>query len=152
MRRLPFQPAGADAAVVMDAFGFFDTEDEHAAVLREAARVVTGGGSLLLKVVNGAPVRDGFRATEREERDGVVVSVSNSLAAGPPRLIQRIEVSGSRGHGVYERRQRLYHVEELRAAAERAGFEVASMFASHESAPFEPRTSSTLWMVGRRCS
>ena len=99
MRRLPFRSGCADAAIVMDAFGFFDTEEEHEAVLREAARVVTTGGRLALKVVNGGPVLDDFRETEREERDGVVVSVSNTLTFDPPRMTQRISVSGSRGQG-----------------------------------------------------
>jgi len=109
----------------MDAFGFFDTEQEHETVLREAARVVAIGGRLALKVVNGGLVLDDFRESEREERDGVVVSVSNRLTFDPPRLIQRITVTGSRGEGEYERRQRLYRVDELRAALTRAGFAVA---------------------------
>jgi ABC-type lipopolysaccharide export system ATPase subunit/predicted RNA methylase len=116
MRRLPFRSGCADAAMVMDAFGFFDTEEEHDAVLREVARVLTIGGRLALKVVNGGLVLDDFRETEREERDGVTVLVSNTLAIDPPRLTQRLSVSGSRGHGEYERRQRLYRVDELRAA------------------------------------
>ena len=66
------------AAIVIDALGFFDTEEEHEAVLREAARVVTIGGRLALKVVNGGPVLDDFRETACEERDGVLVSVSNT--------------------------------------------------------------------------
>jgi len=63
----------------MDAFGFFDTEGEDEAVLREAARVLTVGGRLAMKVVNGGLVLDSFRETEREECDGVVISISNTL-------------------------------------------------------------------------
>src|SRR5262245_35774824 len=73
MRRLPFRAGCADAGILMDAFGFFDSEDEHEEVLREAARVLTPDGRLALKVVNGGHVLDDFREAEREERDGVVV-------------------------------------------------------------------------------
>src|SRR5262249_26779001 len=76
MGRLPFQSACANAAVMMDAFGFFDTDGEHEAVLREAARVLTPGGRLMVKVVNGGPILDAFRESDREERDGTVISVS----------------------------------------------------------------------------
>src|SRR5262249_29359373 len=38
MRALPLVSECADAAIMMDAFGFFDTEEEHEAVLKEAAR------------------------------------------------------------------------------------------------------------------
>jgi ubiquinone/menaquinone biosynthesis C-methylase UbiE len=134
----------------MDAFGFFETEDEDDAVLREAARVLTPGGHLGLKVVNGGPVLDTFRERDREERDGTVVSVSRTLTLHPPRMTERISVSGSRGHGEYERRQRLYRVEELRAALEHAGFAIVGVFAGPGGTPFEPTLSSTMWIVGQR--
>ena len=134
----------------MDAFGFFDTEEEHEAILREAARVLTTGGRLALKVVNGGIVLDTFRERDREERDGTVVSVHRTLALDPPRMTESISVSGSRGHGEYERRQRLYRAEELRAALEHAGFAVVGVFARPDGTPFEPTVSSTMWIVGQR--
>ena len=146
-----FDP-NAPAAIVMDAFGFFETEEEHAAVLREAARVLTTGGHLGLKVVNGGPVLDTFRESDRDERDGTVVSISRTLTLDPPRMTERISVSGSRGHGEYERRQRLYRVEELRAALQHAGFAIVGVFARPDGTPFEPTLSSTMWIVGQRCA
>jgi hypothetical protein len=135
---------------MMDAFGFFDTEAEHESVLREAARVLTTGGRLVLKVVNGGPILDAFRETDREEQDGVVTFVSSPLTIDPPRMTQRISVSGPRGQGQYERRQRLYRVEELCAAFEHVGFAIVGVFASPEGATFEPAVSSTIWIVGQR--
>jgi len=149
MRQLPVRSACADAAIVMDAFGFFDTEAEHEAVLREAARVLKPAGRLALKVVNGGLVLDDFREAEREERDGVVAVVSNALSFDPPRLTQRISISGSRGEGVYERRQRLYRVEDLRAVVEQVGLSVVGVFADPDGTTFEPRTSAAIWMVGQ---
>jgi ubiquinone/menaquinone biosynthesis C-methylase UbiE len=150
MRDLPVRSACADAAIVMDAFGFFDTEEENEAVLREAARIVKHGGRLALKVVNGGLVLDDFRETEREERDGVVARVSNALADDPPRLIQRISISGSRGQGEYERRQRLYRVEELSAALDQAGLSVVGVFAEPDGTPFARGASPAIWIVGQQ--
>jgi ubiquinone/menaquinone biosynthesis C-methylase UbiE len=150
MRRLPLRSACAGAAIVTDAFGFFETEEEHNAVLREAARVLTTDGRLGLKVVNGGPLLDTFREKDREERDGVVVSVSRTLTLDPPRMTEKISVSGNRGHGEYERRQRLYRAEELRAALEHAGFDIVGVFAGPDGIPFEPTVSSTMWIVGQR--
>jgi ubiquinone/menaquinone biosynthesis C-methylase UbiE len=150
MRRLPFRASCADAVVLMDAFGFFDREDENEAVLLEAARVLAPGGCLVLKVVNGGLVLDDFRHTEREERDGAVVLVVNTLTCDPPRLTQRVSVRGTRGHGEYERRQRLYRMEEMRAALERAGLAVVDVFGNLDGAPFEPKSSSAMWIVAQR--
>ena len=150
MRRLPFRSECAGAAIVMDAFGFFETEEEHDGVLREAARVLTSGGRLGLKIVNGGNVLTTFRETDREERDGSVVSISRTLTLDPPRMTERISISGSRGHGAYERRQRLYRVQELQAALERAGFAVVGVFARPDGTPFDPLESSIMWVVGQR--
>ena len=105
-----------------------------------------------MKVVNGGLVLDDFRETEREERDGVVAVISNTLAFDPPRLTQRISVSGSRGQGNYERRQRLYRVDELRAALEQVGFSVVGLFAEPDGRPFDPGASPAMWIVGQRPS
>ena len=152
MRRLPLRSECANAAILMDGLGFFDSEEEHRAVLQEAARVVTTGGRLVLKIVNGAPILDDFREIEREERDGVVVSICNTLTLEPPRMMQRISVSGTRGDGEYERRQRLYRVEELSDALDRVGFGVVDVFASPHGATFHRSVSPTMWILGQRRS
>ncbi|HET9472987.1 MAG TPA: hypothetical protein VFO82_03785, partial [Steroidobacteraceae bacterium] len=54
VRRLPVRSECADAVIVMDAFGFFDTEVEHDAILREDARVLMTGGRLTV-VLNWPP-------------------------------------------------------------------------------------------------
>ena len=38
MRRLPLLSACFDAAILLDAFGFFETENENEAVVAEAVR------------------------------------------------------------------------------------------------------------------
>jgi len=152
MQRLPLRSSCASGAVMMDAFGFFEAEEDHDAVLRETARVLAPAGRLAMKIVNGGYVVDDFQETAREERNGVVVDVSNTLTFDPPRLVQRISVSGTRGQGDYERRQRLYRVEELRAALERVGLAVTGVFAGPDGATFEPAASSTIWIVARKVS
>ena len=149
MRRLPLQSKCADAAMMLDAFGFFDTADEHATVLREAARILTTGGRLALKVVNGGLVLDAFREQDREERDGTVVEISRTLTRDPPRMTERLRLSGSSA-GAYERRQRLYRIDELSTALEHAGFAIAGVFARPDGTPFEPTQSFSIWIVGQR--
>jgi ubiquinone/menaquinone biosynthesis C-methylase UbiE len=150
MRRLPLRSGSFSAAVSIDAFGFFEAEEENQAVLMEAARVLGPGGRLGLKVVNGGPILDSFRETDYEERDGTLVKISRTLSLAPPRMIEKITVSGTAGGGEYERHQRLYRVEELGAAFERAGLSVTGVLASPAGAPFEPATSFTMWVLGQR--
>lgn len=150
MRMVPLQNECADAVLITDSFGFFETEIEHEAVVREARRILRDPGSLMLKVVNGVPILAAFRENERQQRDDVEVCISNTLTLDPPRMTQRLTVKGSRGQGTYERRQRLYRVEELQAVLDRCGFSVTGVFANTESAPFDSSQSSTIWLVGQR--
>ena len=60
------------------------------------------------------------------------------------------QVAGTRGQGEYERRQRLYRVDELRTAVEDAGFSVVGVFADADGSPFDRTVSSTMWIVGQR--
>jgi ubiquinone/menaquinone biosynthesis C-methylase UbiE len=150
MRRVPLLAESCDAVVVMDAFGFFDPDSENEQILAEAARVLVPGGCVVLKVVNGEPVLASFRHTDREERDGVVVTISRTLSLEPARMIERMSVTGSRGNGQYERRQRLYRADEVSGGATRAGLVVLGMFADAHGARFEPATSPTMWAILQR--
>jgi pimeloyl-ACP methyl ester carboxylesterase len=73
-----------------------------------------------------------------------------TLTRNPARMTERLSISGARGSGEYERRQRLYREDELRAAVNRAGFAVRSVFADAGGAAFEPAASATMWVIGER--
>ena len=150
MRKLPLRAGVADAAILMDAFGFFETDQEHATVIREIAKTLKPGGRLLAKVLNGVVLMADFRQTEREEHDGVVVAISNTLAFGPARLSQRIRIRGARGDGEYLRRQRLFGVDEMRQLFRKAGLEVTGVFAGPHGESFAPAKSPAIWMTGQR--
>ncbi len=53
-----------------------------------------------------------------------------------------------RWNGEYERRQRLYRVDEVRAALDGVGLSVEGVFASPDRARFE-YTSPTMWIVAQ---
>ena len=150
IRRLPVRPQSCDGVILMDAFGFFDADDENERVLVEAARVLAPGGCLAVKVVNGEPILASFRDADREDRDGVIVTISRTLTQEPARMIERMSINGSRGNGQYERRQRLYRADELLAGARRVGFAVVNVFADADGAPFEPATSPRMWVIAQR--
>jgi hypothetical protein len=134
----------------MDAFGFFETEEDNEAVLADVVRILVPRGRLCLKVVNGRPILANFRVNDREERDGAVVTISRTLTREPPRMTEKITVTGLRGNGEYERRQRLYRPEEMYAMVDRAGLSILGVFANADGTPFEPAISTAMWLIVER--
>lgn len=150
MRQPPLRSEFFAGAILIDAFGFFETDEENEAVLGEVQRLLAPGGRVGLKVVNGAPILAAFRETDREEREGVVVTISRRLALEPARMTEKVIMTGSRGSGEYERHQRLYTWDELSRALERLGFSCVEVFASSDCAAFKPAMSKTMWAFGQR--
>lgn len=150
MRQLPLRSRFFAGVILIDALGFFETDEENEAVLHEVQRVLAPGGRVGLKVVNGAPILAAFRETDLEEREGVLVRISRQLALQPARMTEKVIVTGARGNGEYERHQRLYTSAELSRALKRLGFTAVELFASSDCAPFRPTTSKTIWAFCQR--
>ena len=53
MRQLPLRAKFFAGAILIDAFGFFETDEENEAVLAEVRRVLAPSGRFGMKVVNG---------------------------------------------------------------------------------------------------
>lgn len=150
MRRLPLRSEYFDAAILRDAFGFFEAEEDNEAVLTDVERILVPHGRVCLKVVNGGLILAKFRANDCEEREGTVVTISRTLVLEPPRMREKITVNGSRGIGEYERRQRLYRPAEIYNMVERAGFSILGVFANTDGTPFQPAVSRAMWLIGER--
>lgn len=119
-------------------------------MLQEAARVLTVRGRLVLKAVNAWTVLTAFRDRDQQKRDGTVVSIARTLMLDPIRLTEKISVRSPGGNGEYERRQRLYRIEDLLAILDRAGFAVAGAYAHPDGSRFDPVASPAIWIVARR--
>ena len=65
-------------------------------------------------------------------------------------MTEKIVVTGLRGNGEYERRQRLYRPEELSGMVERAGLSVVGIFSNADGTPLDPAISTTMWVVAER--
>ena len=150
MRNLPFDDASVQAAILFDAFGFFEQEEDNLSVLRELARVLDRGGRVAVKVANAEPILRRFRATDREQRGQTVVEVERSLLANPSRLVEDLVITGPQGTARYQRRQRLYDIEEMTSAMDTAGFSIGTVLATVSGSTFEPAASPAMVIVGER--
>lgn len=148
MRDLPFRSGSATIALSMfTSFGYFASDAENEAVIREIGRVLAPGGRVLLDYLNAAQVRSSLvpvssrvlgeaRLDERRwvTPDGRFLCKETRVWAAetPPRVILE--------------RVRLYTPEDLTAMASSAGLATVRVFGDYGAEPFE-LTASPRWIL-----
>ncbi len=138
------------SAILLDAFGYFDTNQENEGVVRQVATVLRPGGRLAAAVVNGARILAGFKASDREEQPERVITLRRQLDAGRRTVLEEVTVE-ERGHReVAERRQRLYSKEELVDIASRTGFLTRAVYGDLSGSSFNDAESSKIVLICER--
>ncbi|HEY6907920.1 MAG TPA: class I SAM-dependent methyltransferase [Myxococcales bacterium] len=117
MRALPLRSGSVDGVVsLFSSFGYLESDEEDARVLREVARVVRPGGAVFLDLLNRENALAGFAETQqRVEEDGTLVVERRSFDALASRLTTSFVIvspdgarKDSAGHSL-----RLYTLTEL---------------------------------------
>jgi SAM-dependent methyltransferase len=128
MRALPLRGGCVDAVVsLFSSFGYLESDEEDARVLREVARVLRRGGTLLLDLLNREHALAGFAGTQqRVEEDGTLVAERRSFDALASRLTTSFVIvspdgvrTDSVGHSL-----RLYTLTELSRMLAAAGLQL----------------------------
>ncbi len=152
MRDLSALPKGSFDAVVSlhTSFGFFDTDEENLAVLREVHEVLAPGGRLLLDVMN----RDWFLTQSGESfgtapeefvvrnfdsSTGTTYLYEERFTSLTSRIVWNIQafdtVSGTVGRSVTAD-YRVYSAHELTTLLTRAGFALDELHGDYDLSPF----------------
>jgi SAM-dependent methyltransferase len=114
MRGLPFRDAAFDAVLnLFTSFGYFEEDAEHAAVLREVARVLRPGGRFVLDFLNAPAVRAGLVAHDERTTGDTTVVQRRWLSPDARFVYKRIQLGGDRQ--AFTERVRLYERAELEA-------------------------------------
>jgi SAM-dependent methyltransferase len=153
MRELP-HPAGSFAwvLVMFTTFGYFPGDEQNRHVLSEIARVLEGGGGLVLDLHNAPETRrslvphssrnvDGLWIEERRwvEPDGRFLRKTTSVREDP--------TGDARS---YDERVRLYEEPEITGMLESHGFRIVERWGGYDACPFEVERSRRLLVLARR--
>ncbi len=148
IRELPFRDGTFDLVVnLFTSFGYFDTDAEHRAVIREVGRATAAGGTFILDFLNADLVERTLVPYDRKENEGRIVEQRRSIEDGRF-IVKRISIDGEDREFV--ERVRLYSLEELRAMLRNdGGFTISEEFGDYEGSSFTEE-SPRLILVGRR--
>jgi len=126
MDRLPFRNAFDLAVNFFTSFGYFETDEENGAVLREVAQALQPGGRFIIDYMNAPWVRATLVPHSVEQTaTKLQVDTRRSIEGQPPRVVKRIKVSGGRVERQIVESVRLFERSELTSMLEQAGLRVA---------------------------
>jgi SAM-dependent methyltransferase len=128
-------------------FGYFEHAADNAAVIRNIARSLTPGGTLILDYLNVEHAETALVPAEIVTRGGVIYRITRW--SDPDAFFKRIVVDDPR------RSARLEHVErvskltlpDFRRLLARCGFSIDGVFGSYALDPFDPSRSPRLIVV-----
>ena len=146
MRRPPATET-YDYGLLLDSFGFFESDEENENVIRQLRRAVVPGGRIVIAVVNGAKILKNFGPVGREEHDGRVVEIRRELDADRRILREEVVVIGPEGRQAGERRQRLYSASEIAGIAARNGFRSRQLYGDMLGDAFSEDTSWKILLI-----
>ncbi len=135
-RKLPYPTDTFDYVTILgNSFGYFETQDEDAKILKEVFRVLKPGGKLLLDIADGDYLRNNFSPRSWEWIDDKqFVCRERSLAEDNERLISREIVTHSEKGVIVDQfyAERLYTKEQLSTLIEKVAFREVSFHGNIE--------------------
>lgn len=153
IRRLPFLDRSFDAVTCFfSSFGYFPGEEEDAAVLREAARVLRPGGGMLLDLMDPESVRAGLVPRSERSSGGATVLEERSLSGGGRRVEKRVTLREGGAERRWTESVRLYDPGEVEALALAAGLLPCGRFGGHGDAPWEGGRTPRCVLLLRRAA
>jgi len=148
MRIIPIRTGSMDAVVnLFTSFGYFDTDDEHAAVLAEVGRVLRPGGAFAMDFLNAPLVRATLVPRDEKSVSGRRVVQERRISDGGRFVIKEIHLEGEQEPFV--ERVRLLSRQDLEAMARAAHLTVDDVLGDYEGAPHTDTTPRVL-MLARR--
>ncbi len=131
MRHLPFAAQSFEVVVnLFTSFGYFETDAQHGAVLKDVGRILTRGGRFVLDYLNASHVRE--RLVEHEELTlgGRRVKVERRISDDGRYVFKEMHLVED-GRRVLER-VRLFEPQELERLLADAGFSITETFGNYE--------------------
>ena len=148
MRALAFADGAFDTVVnLFTSFGYFDRDEQHAAVMVEVARVLRPGGAFALDYLNAVAVRSHLVPHDRTEAGGRTVVQRRRITGRGRFVVKTITVEGE-GREFMER-VRLFERAELEALVTAAGLAVQVVLGDYDGAPHSPASPRCLLIAWR---
>jgi SAM-dependent methyltransferase len=137
-------------ACLFSSFGYFETDEQHLAVLQEVARVLRPGAAALFDLMDPQTVRYKLKVQDVEQANGRIVEVERALVDGGRRVEKQIRVyrDGSATQSWHES-VRLFTLDEFEALAVRARLRFEGAWGDYDGRPHLPGETRQIVVLRR---
>jgi ubiquinone/menaquinone biosynthesis C-methylase UbiE len=134
---------------LFSSFGYFDTDDQNFAVLEELARVIGGGGFLVLDFMNAPHVKQHLEArSERHSAAGCHVTDARWISSDPERVNKRtLAVSSTGEQKEFFESVRLFTADELQQMIAKAGLTTHVLFGDYAGNPWHENSPRAIFIA-----
>ena len=149
MRALPFR-GGTFGLVVnlFTSFGYFRSDKEHGAVMRQVAEVLAPGGRFVIDYLNAEQVRRSLRRDSEQVQQGdATARVKRRFSEEGLYVVKEIELRAE--NRSFQERVRLFTAAELEGLLTASGLEVVGRYGNYDGDPLGADTPRTI-LVARR--
>ncbi|HKE90990.1 MAG TPA: class I SAM-dependent methyltransferase [Gemmatimonadales bacterium] len=149
MRTLPFRPATFGLVVnLFTSFGYFRSDTEHGAVMRQVAEVLAPGGRFVIDYLNADQVRRTLRrGSEQIQQGDASARVKRRFSEEGLYVVKEIELRAE--NRSFQERVRLFSSAELEGLLTSSGLEVVDRYGDYDGGPLGADTPRTI-LVARR--
>lgn len=148
MRALPIRAGSMDLVVnLFTSFGYFASDAEHAAALREMTAALRPGGWFVLDYLNAARVRATLVPSEHALLGGVRAEVTRAVEEEDTVVVKRIVMEDGRR---FRERVRLFSAADLSEMLERCGISVRHTRGDYDGGPLTAESPRAILMGVRR--
>ena len=93
MEQVPFHGSFDAAVSLFTSFGYFQTDEENAAVFQEVNQALKPGGRYLIDFLNAPLVKATLVESSRETTpSGIELDIHRAIEGDPPRVVKRMQI------------------------------------------------------------
>ena len=146
-----FFPETFDAVInLFTSFGYFDTDDQNAQVIRNVSRMLRPQGKLVLDYLNVIKAQNTLVAEEEGSIGNLNYTINRFVE--DQTLVKKIHFRQKGRHEAHEftERVKMYDKEWFERNLQKAGFDVQEVFGNYIGSEFNESTSSRLLLVAQK--
>ena len=149
MRAIPMGGQIDRVVSFFTSFGYFETDEENAAVLVEITRVLKPGGLLFFDYMNSVKVVAELVSRDEIKRDGYCLIQKRSFNSKNKRIEKEISICDNEGERCYLESVRAFSYQEILNMFNQAGLDCLARYGDYDGNKYQ-KDSQRLILVGKK--